>query len=306
MVAVSKLSTIKAAKLLNVKIGETDKGILKAAYKKAALVAHPDKGGDETRFVAVAEAYQVLLRAKGKKVRSYDDSESTSEDEIVADTLTGRIVDPHALFAATFGSGGPRMAIGDDGYEREMNRSGREQMWAYDVDGADDVRCWGRYERTGVDLHYANAARTFLLERRGNVWVLASARDRASPLYECKCGDASAPLHGWTPAVEGLAAPPRVRYVRDAERETRPPTIWVRLDVRGERKLGLRISSPRPPPPLLFFQAKRNSRRPGRAPAARGGARGVRGRACRLRGRVDLPFRREEPRASAGGRERGR
>ena len=37
MVAPTKLSTIKAAKLLGVKVGEADKVVLKAAYKKAAL-----------------------------------------------------------------------------------------------------------------------------------------------------------------------------------------------------------------------------------------------------------------------------
>ena len=41
MAAPSKLSTLKAAKLLGVKVGEGDKAVLKAAYKKAALRVSP-------------------------------------------------------------------------------------------------------------------------------------------------------------------------------------------------------------------------------------------------------------------------
>ena len=207
MAAPSKLSTLKAAKLLGVKVGEGDKAVLKAAYKKAALrvsprqsslvprspetrdalsfrsfidvarLAHPDKGGDEAKFVAVSEAYQVLLSAKGKTVRSYDESSSSSDDEYVKDSLSGRIVDPHAMFAAMFGAGPARAAIGDDGYEREMNRSDREVMFAYDVDGCDDVDAWGRYVRRTAGLVYApERGGRFVLERRGDsTWVLAAS-----------------------------------------------------------------------------------------------------------------------------------
>ena len=69
--------------------------------------AHPDKGGDEATFVAVSEAYAVLLSARGRTVRASDES-SSSDDEATRDTLSARIVDPHALFAATFGGGPAR------------------------------------------------------------------------------------------------------------------------------------------------------------------------------------------------------
>lgn len=33
--------------------------------------AHPDKGGDEATFVAVSEAYAVLLSARGRTVKKH-------------------------------------------------------------------------------------------------------------------------------------------------------------------------------------------------------------------------------------------
>ena len=44
----------------------------------------------------------MLLSARGRTVRASDES-SSSDDEATRDTLSARIVDPHALFAATFG-----------------------------------------------------------------------------------------------------------------------------------------------------------------------------------------------------------
>jgi curved DNA-binding protein CbpA len=37
-----------------------DEGAIKKAYKRAALVHHPDKGGSDEMFQAIYEAFQVL------------------------------------------------------------------------------------------------------------------------------------------------------------------------------------------------------------------------------------------------------
>ena len=204
--------------------------------------AHPDKGGDEATFVAVSEAYAVLLSARGRTVRASDES-SSSDDEATRDTLSARIVDPHALFAATFGGGPARRAIGDDGYEREMTRSSKEVMAAYDVDGCDAWDAWGRYERTTAGLRYEHAD-GFVLERRraDAAWII---RNPGGELLYVVGGpeSESAPLHGWAPARGGAGAPPRARYVRDCEAHARPATIYVRLSLSGERKLGLRLDA---------------------------------------------------------------
>ena len=180
-------------------------------------------------------------------MRSYDESSSSSDDEYVKDSLSGRIVDPHAMFAAMFGAGPARAAIGDDGYEREMNRSDREVMFAYDVDGCDDVDAWGRYVRRTAGLVYApERGGRFVLERRGEkTWVLAEA-DGGAVAYEAANvrPSESAPLHGWAPAREGLgSAPPRVKYVRDCEAKTRPGATYVKLRLDSGAKLGLRLDA---------------------------------------------------------------
>ena len=55
-----------AAELLNVDPDASPED-LKKAYKKAALRAHPDKGGTKEQFQAVADAYDVLVRNKEPK-----------------------------------------------------------------------------------------------------------------------------------------------------------------------------------------------------------------------------------------------
>lgn len=37
-----------------------DEGAIKKAYKRAALVHHPDKGGSDEQFQTIYEAFQVL------------------------------------------------------------------------------------------------------------------------------------------------------------------------------------------------------------------------------------------------------
>lgn len=49
----------QAIKILNLKSG-TDKQELKQAFRKHALASHPDKGGNETLFIEIKEAYDFL------------------------------------------------------------------------------------------------------------------------------------------------------------------------------------------------------------------------------------------------------
>mmetsp|Transcript_49364 Transcript_49364/g.139792 ORF Transcript_49364/g.139792 Transcript_49364/m.139792 type:complete len:94 (-) Transcript_49364:1148-1429(-) len=49
-------------RVLNVPFG-ADSELLKAAYKKQSLKAHPDQGGSEAAFQRVAEAYEALTQA---------------------------------------------------------------------------------------------------------------------------------------------------------------------------------------------------------------------------------------------------
>ena len=60
---------------------------LKRAYRQAAQRSHPDKGGSEEAFVAVAKAYEVLSlqsskRGTGKARRSYRRKKPGPEDEL--------------------------------------------------------------------------------------------------------------------------------------------------------------------------------------------------------------------------------
>jgi DnaJ-class molecular chaperone len=52
---------------LGVKRGATDDEI-KAAYRKAAMKHHPDRGGDETTFKKISEAYDVLSDPEKKRM----------------------------------------------------------------------------------------------------------------------------------------------------------------------------------------------------------------------------------------------
>lgn len=69
-----KVADMKYYDLLNVPASATELE-LKKAYRKAAIINHPDKGGDEEKFKLIGEAYRVLsdtnLRAEydryGKK-----------------------------------------------------------------------------------------------------------------------------------------------------------------------------------------------------------------------------------------------
>jgi DnaJ-class molecular chaperone len=45
---------------------------IKKAFNKKALVEHPDRGGDEERFKALNEAYEILRDEKKRKI--YDDT----------------------------------------------------------------------------------------------------------------------------------------------------------------------------------------------------------------------------------------
>ena len=47
--------------------GATEEEI-KAAFREAAKVNHPDKGGDEKKFKAINEAYQMCIRDRQERV----------------------------------------------------------------------------------------------------------------------------------------------------------------------------------------------------------------------------------------------
>merc|ERR1712091_328408 len=79
----------------------SDQDAIRKAYRKQALLHHPDKGGDPAKFRQVAEAYVALSEASGAAT-----PRSTRTDYATAD--------PYEIFARFFGaapaSGPPRGA----------------------------------------------------------------------------------------------------------------------------------------------------------------------------------------------------
>ena len=77
----------------------SDQDAIRKAYRKQALLHHPDKGGDPAKFRQVAEAYVALSEASGAAT-----PRSTRTDYATAD--------PYEIFARFFGaapaSGPPR------------------------------------------------------------------------------------------------------------------------------------------------------------------------------------------------------
>lgn len=70
---------------------DSDKDIIKKAYKKLALTQHPDKRGDKQQFVKLTEAYERLQNLDLKKIKSVlknniikESDESDESDESTA------------------------------------------------------------------------------------------------------------------------------------------------------------------------------------------------------------------------------
>lgn len=53
---------------------------IRAAYKKAAFLAHPDRGGDEAKFKLIAEAHETLVDPQRRRV--YDQTGGISLDDV--------------------------------------------------------------------------------------------------------------------------------------------------------------------------------------------------------------------------------
>ena len=83
--------------LLNVKHDPTNTEI-KKAYRKLAVVHHPDKGGDENKFKELTEAYEVL--SDKDKREKYD----TFGKDGLGDN--GMNINPHDIFNQFFGGFG--------------------------------------------------------------------------------------------------------------------------------------------------------------------------------------------------------
>jgi len=66
---------------------------IKKAYRKLAVLHHPDKGGDPERFKDIARAYEVLS----------DDEKRRVYDEHGEEGVQGGVVDPGAVFEMFFG-----------------------------------------------------------------------------------------------------------------------------------------------------------------------------------------------------------
>lgn len=99
---------------------------IKKAYRKSALLHHPDRHANETdekkaeeekRFKEVGEAYAVLSDAK--KRSRYDNGQDLDE---MSSGMSGNDIDPNVLFQAFFGGGGG--PFGGGGRQRSAGGGG--------------------------------------------------------------------------------------------------------------------------------------------------------------------------------------
>ena len=90
-------------KYLGIDKGETDAKKIKKAYRKKALKAHPDRGGDEETFKKIQLAYEVL--SDPKKREMYD---KYGEDALKEGGAGGGGGGAEDIFSAFFGGGGGR------------------------------------------------------------------------------------------------------------------------------------------------------------------------------------------------------
>jgi DnaJ family protein C protein 7 len=99
---------------------------IKKAYRKSALLHHPDRHANETdekkaeeekRFKEVGEAYAVLSDAK--KRSRYDNGQDLDE---MSSGMSGNDIDPNVLFQAFFGGGGS--PFGGGGRQRSAGGGG--------------------------------------------------------------------------------------------------------------------------------------------------------------------------------------
>ena len=95
-----KLTLEKAEAALGVPRGCRDEEAIRAAYKRRALVTHPDKGGNPDEFKEVGAAYAKLQRA----CRGEPDSDDDGGDDDDGDD--GGAMDAMAMFEAIFMAGG--------------------------------------------------------------------------------------------------------------------------------------------------------------------------------------------------------
>lgn len=73
---------------------------IKKAYRKAALRAHPDKGGDPEHFKDLTHAYEVLSDSSKRSI--YDQAGKAG----LEGGGMGGGMDPQDLFSQLFGGGG--------------------------------------------------------------------------------------------------------------------------------------------------------------------------------------------------------
>ena len=93
---------------------------IKSAYKKLAIVNHPDKGGDVEKFKEISAAYNILSD-EGKK-QEYDQfGDEGSQGQMQHD------INPHDLFAHLFGGMG---GIGGMHFNMNMNMGGHNNRRA--------------------------------------------------------------------------------------------------------------------------------------------------------------------------------
>ncbi|KAN0061674.1 Type I HSP40 co-chaperone [Thecaphora frezii] len=86
---------------------------LKKAYRKKALQAHPDKGGDPEEFKAITAAYEILSDADKREL--YD---RFGEAGLEGNGGMGGGMDPQDLFSQLFGGGGGGFFGGGGGRPR--------------------------------------------------------------------------------------------------------------------------------------------------------------------------------------------
>jgi len=103
----------KLYELLGLQKGESDQKVIKKAYRKKALKAHPDRGGDEETFKKIQLAYEVLSDESKKEI--YD---QYGEDGLKDHAQGGGGGGPEDLFSAFFGGGGRRRSQRESGPQK--------------------------------------------------------------------------------------------------------------------------------------------------------------------------------------------
>ena len=98
-----------------------DTNEIKKAFKKAAMIHHPDKGGDPEKFKEIQKAHEVL---SDERKRELYDMTGSENGEIPNQDMNGFPFDMGAMFGSMFGGMGG-MGMGNMGMGNMGGMKGR-------------------------------------------------------------------------------------------------------------------------------------------------------------------------------------